>query len=120
MDPSTGRSMRGFNPQLKGWFYVQALIQDGQVKAYKFGITNRDPKERMKEHVNGSQYEHIIIAQTEFSIGSNAAALELEVKQKLDTWYLGREELPHGFTETINPCLIDELMAIHNNFQTTQ
>ncbi|EAP8925867.1 hypothetical protein HXQ92_003685 [Salmonella enterica] len=91
----------GYNVAKAGYLYVQRVT--GEVDAIKFGITNRKPEQRMRQHINRSKLNHELVFFMKFEDGQKALDVETRIKQiwKEKTGYVSRELMEDGFTETL-------------------
>lgn len=110
-------SVSGYDQNKPGKFYIQKLYKPdfGYFHAVKFGITNKNPRERMLKQKRSSCFTH------EFSLivesdGRKIFELEKLVKTKFSkfTSYLTQNEFPDGFTETLCCSHYDELLRYVN------
>ncbi|HBV8109810.1 TPA: hypothetical protein MD657_000827 [Escherichia coli] len=115
--------IHGYRPKDPAYFYVQVI--SGAVSAIKFGITNRDPIVRMKQHKRGSKLNHELVYHCRFDDGSKPLALEDMVKERFKglTGYVSKDMMKDGYTETLsieflNPFL-SEVKSLCSKFNTT-
>ncbi|EAX9218880.1 hypothetical protein K9D52_000782 [Salmonella enterica] len=102
--------MHGYRPSSPGHVYVQRIT--GQMDAIKFGITNRDPRVRMKQHKRGSKLNHELVFHWLFEDGTKAFDIEaiLKSKYKEQCQYVPKELMNDGYTETIPPTLMKDFL----------
>lgn len=94
----------GFNPAKPGHLYVIDF------KLFiKYGITN-DLQRRLKEHQKNGV--HRVISTQLFEDGSKARDLERKIKSMIGSRHATKEQCPDGYTETLCPSKLSELMAI--------
>ncbi|HHX9249869.1 TPA: hypothetical protein ACVQ7F_000116 [Salmonella enterica subsp. enterica serovar Muenchen] len=86
----------GFMTGKTGRFYVQTLDD----KFVKFGITNKDTKQRIAQQQRKSKFNHVLVYEAEFHDGKKALNLETWVKQNFVTGVVSRDDLGDGWTET--------------------
>ncbi|EFU4166674.1 hypothetical protein NVV11_000746 [Shigella sonnei] len=100
------------------YLYVQSI--SGEIEAIKFGITNKDPVYRMKQHKRSSVLEHSIVFSWKFNDGRKALDVENEIKKR---WrdsmaIVPREMMKDGYTETlpadILPTFLKEVKSMCN------
>ncbi|EFI2836373.1 GIY-YIG nuclease family protein [Escherichia coli] len=93
----------GFQLKKVGYFYIQKLIGRG-VDGYKFGITNRDVYDRLRDQSRRSKLDHELVFSHRFDIGKNAAKVERMIKDKIkhELCFVSKELMPDGYTETIS------------------
>lgn len=91
----------GYQSKKYGYVYVQKM--EGMVNAIKFGITNRDPFVRMKEHDKKSKMTHEMVFFWGSENGEHAQIIERTIKERFKdfTGAVPRELMKDGFTETL-------------------
>ncbi|EKR7156499.1 hypothetical protein P8715_000615 [Escherichia coli] len=91
----------GYNTNKAGYIYVQRL--SGCVDAIKFGITNRDPIDRMRQHIKKSKLSHELLFSWRFDNGQMALDVETQIKNawKDKVGFVDRSVMGDGFTETL-------------------
>lgn len=91
----------GYQSKKYGYVYVQKM--EGTVNAIKFGITNRDPFVRMKEHDKKSKMTHEMIFFWGSENGEHAQIIERTIKERFKdlVGVVPRELMMDGFTETL-------------------
>lgn len=104
----------GFDYTKPGYFYVQKLTNESG-EYYKFGITY-DIQKRMSQQKLGSKFEHELIHSIYFEDGKDAVLLESQIKNSFNCSVLDKDDLPDGYTETINSSDIEILMEMVNSF----
>lgn len=104
----------GFDYTKPGYFYVQKLTNDNE-EYYKFGITY-DVEKRMSQQKCGSKFSHELIYSEYFEDGKDAVLLESQIKNTFNCSVLKKDDLPDGYTETVNSSDIDVLMEMINSF----
>lgn len=93
----------GFNPSEPGYLYLQELWSQGELIALKFGITNREPEERMKEHMKESIFEHVLTEHYVYSeYGQDIWDVEQDIKLRFHTHFVSRSDMEDGWTETVS------------------
>jgi hypothetical protein len=106
-------SDNGFQPDREGYLYLQELWLDDVLTAYKFGITNREPSERLKEHDRGSVFNHVLTEHKIHSFnGQDVWDLERIIKNEVPTRFVSRTQMEDGWTETIHPRYLDNIISI--------
>ncbi len=97
----------GYKTNLEGCFYIKNV---GKVWG-KFGITNREPEKRSKEHK--TIYKEGIIFTFTFEDGTIPPLLESLAKKCMDVKVLSKREIRSGYTETFRiedlPYLMHEI-----------
>lgn len=108
----------GFNPGKLAHFYIQTLSSDGVIVGLKFGITNKPVKTRLQSQSLKSKFEHKVILDSVFAVGSDAFLFEKYVKQTYSCGYISKDDMPRGYTETISPdsysLLINDICSFIN------
>ncbi|MCK8073973.1 hypothetical protein [Vibrio sp. 1CM23M] len=108
----------GFLPDKEGYLYLQELWLDDELHAYKFGITNRDPEKRMKEHQRGSKLTHVLLTKGVYSkVGQVVLDLENQIKKSVKAKYVSSSIMEDGWTETIHPKYLSEVLDIIDKFR---
>ena len=99
-------NMGGFNVKLPAYIYLHKIVNKitNEIKCYKFGITNKDIKERLLGiQKPNSNYIVININSKHFEIGQNALDIENYIKHNFECGYhITRDDIRSGFTETLN------------------
>ncbi|EJY6467901.1 hypothetical protein OGT82_001184 [Salmonella enterica] len=100
----------GYNPSHAGYLYVQHVT--GEVNAIKFGITNREPTVRMKQHDFHSKLNHELVFAWKFDNGQMALDVENYIKRKWrdKTRHVPKELMKDGFTETLPEEMMKEFL----------
>ena len=112
---SSCNGTHGFRKQDPANFCIQQLVSDRQ-KFLKFGITNKDPSERLKQQARKSKFNHEVIYTLHSESGEDIALLEAEVKKRIPTKVVPKELLPDGYTETTNTTNLGTIFMIINEF----
>lgn len=99
----------GFDKSLPSFLYVQEITKDDLIIAYKFGITNKEPNERMKKQSYSTSLKQKLYFTHEDN-GDNIYLIEQNLKKIMKTSYLPKGEFPDGYTETISPNDLTMLM----------
>lgn len=110
----------GYDKRKPGTFYIQKLVDNcGCIVGYKFGITNKKAEERMKQQSSVSSIRHFIFHTLTTKDGNIPLKLEGIVRQKLSnkTHHVSQKVMPDGWTETIPPSEIRNLMYIVKSFE---
>ena len=102
----------GFDPSVPAFLYVQSLSIGGAVSSYKFGITNLSPKIRMITQAKSSCYDHELIHVFHDKYGYKIQALEADLKQSIECSFVKRCDMPDGYTETVSPQALEELLQL--------
>lgn len=101
----------GFNAQKPSLFYINELTSKGSVIAYKYGITQQNLAKRLGQIVRNTEIEIKPIFVVSLS-GEDAIELEKIFKVIFDKPHLTSKHIPSGYTETINPIRIIEILNI--------
>jgi hypothetical protein len=91
----------GFNPNKSAVIY---LLDFG--KFIKYGISNNISR-RLYEHTKSGSYK---VTMTMNCSGHQAIQWEKYIKEKFGGRYVSKKVLPDGYTETLSPELIDEIL----------
>jgi hypothetical protein len=105
----------GFNPKKAALFYVNGIYdQNGDLVAYKYGITHQILNKRLSQIIKNSNYqiENLFYFQAD---GYDVADFERLVKILIPSGFLKRGDLSSGFTETIHPVYIIQLAELLKN-----
>ena len=102
----------GYRSSKPGWVYLHAVGD----RYLKFGITNHDPRRRLKEIVRGSKYEHKLINKWYFKEGHQPLMLEAKVRDSIETGVVSSEEMASGFTETTERANLRKIRSIVKKF----
>lgn len=98
--PQCTKNLSGFARNKPGFLYIQKIhFQDMDI--LKYGITNRDPKIRMKEIQKETKTEHTILFVQGFEVGNEAAILEQKIKQYFKNSHAKNSFKFDGCTETL-------------------
>ncbi len=109
----------GYRQHRPGYIYIQKLT-GVDFGAIKFGITNRNPELRMKEHAKHSKLKHEMIFNWYFEDGRKAFDIEREIKNRWQckTKAVKKELMEDGYTETlpaeILPSFLKEVKTLCN------
>lgn len=102
-----------------GTLYIQKLTNDDSFVGVKFGITNRDTNERMKNQSSKSKFDHEIFYELTLQDGQKILELENKIKEAMKgkTSYISKEDMPDGYTETVAPSELSTIMYIVKSFE---
>lgn len=103
----------GYNTKKPGHLYILSLKNCDEIVGYKFGISN-SPSNRLKHLARQSNLNVKPIFIFNFTEGSEALDLENKIKKRFGN-FLSREVLQEGFTETISPKEIKDLLQYIQN-----
>lgn len=107
----------GFDPSREACFYIQQVNDGAEIIAYKYGITCRTPEARMNQQSRVNKFTHSLIYSLNNANGQKVLELENYIKRSnLPSCYLPKEMFPDGFTETIPPYSLDNLIAMVNEY----
>ena len=102
----------GFNPTKAATFYINSIKdKTGSTVAYKYGITSQVISRRLRQIEKDSD----LFVVNEFNIGllgEDAQLLEKYFKKNIPSNYLSKDILPNGFTETVSPYQIINIVKI--------
>ncbi len=109
----------GYNTKKSGTLYIQKLTNDDSFVGVKFGITNRDTNERMKNQSSKSKFDHEIFYELTLQDGQKILELENKIKEAMKgkTSYISKEDMPDGYTETVAPSELSTIMYIVKSFE---
>ena len=110
----------GFDPSVPAFLYVQSLSIGGAVSSYKFGITNLSPKIRMITQAKSSCYDHELIHVFHDKYGYKIQTLEAGLKQSIECSFVKRCDMPDGYTETVSPQALEELLQLIEKLKKKQ
>lgn len=106
----------GFNRTKKGLLYIVKWEHISGITFLKYGITNREVEERIKEQFReaseGFSYEILRIVEGE---GEYVSQLERSIKEKVGGRYASPYIFPDGWTETCSISKEDEIKSLINN-----
>jgi hypothetical protein len=102
-------STNGYNPSKPGIFYV---IDFGEF--IKYGITNNIDS-RLKSHKKNGVYSVVITHL--FEDGKTAVNLERHIKCSLGGKFVTKEQCPDGYTETLCPSKLNNILSIINEWK---
>lgn len=103
----------GFNPTKNTVFYVNSIWDNKQIVAYKFGLTNQNIKDRLRQY----KLSDFLFVHNELELkleGYLAWELERYIKTVIPCSYLDKKLMSNGFTETISPNNLVNLLNILN------
>jgi hypothetical protein len=93
----------GFNRSKSAWSYV--IESNGYIK---YGITNNLEQRMVAHRRNGNIILHFIKHHND---GNMAKELENDVKKHFGGRYATKEECPDGYTETLSPDVLSQLLT---------
>lgn len=102
----------GFMSGKAGRFYIQTLDD----KYVKFGITNKETRQRIAQQQRKSKFNHKLVYEAEFPDGSKALELENLVKKTFNTKVVPRDEMMDGWTETLRVEDLPILLKVTKTF----
>ena len=95
----------GFNKSKPAFFYLQRLIENGNVIALKIGITNNEPVKRMYIQSTKSEFEHQLIGYVYNDAGNLIYDFEAnmlrDLKNKGASPFVDKSRMKDGYTETV-------------------
>lgn len=81
---------------------------------FKYGITNVSVRDRLLQIQSKTNYKLDIFTELFFEDGEIPLLIENLTKKLIGKRFLTKEELPDGYTETLNPVLINKLINLIN------
>lgn len=99
-----------YKKRIPGSVYVLSVYYENNLIGYKFGISNNVDLRLKAYGVSPCDVE--LIHQYDFDDGYTPVIIENNIKNKLKTTYITKDTFGTGYTETISPCLYDELIDI--------
>ena len=103
-------AITGFKPNNPGFFYLNSVSKDGQTICFKYGITNKSVQERLIQIQSKTEFVLENIFNHYFEIGRDALNLETSFSREFGKKFLTKLQMPSGFTETIDPALLNEAL----------
>lgn len=103
---------RGFRSNKPAYLYLHRLIHISGLVFYKFGITNREPLDRVKQQASKFSGHCNLLFTRRFGVGLQALALESKIKKIAKGGCVSKSILPDGFTETFIEEDLGEIMNI--------
>lgn len=95
-------SKTGYDPSRSGYFYIFKYKISNLPIIYKYGITNRDPLTRSKEHISGLKPSSIEISELVYSREYNDGFIPMFMERDIKSKYNGVcDWLTSGNTETV-------------------
>ena len=112
-------SKRGYQPVKQGTLYIQKMTNNNSFVGVKFGITNKETHERMRNQSRVSKFDHEIFYELTLQDGQKILDLENRIKEAMKgkTSYISKEDMPDGFTETVAPSELSTIMYIVKTFE---
>lgn len=108
---------QGFHSNLPATFYVNSIKDlNGNLVAYKYGVTNKTADIRRKQIISKSDYSSETIFSFTNEDGSVILDFERLVKLIIPSKYMSKDSLKSGYTETIHPFHIITLANLINTF----
>ncbi|ASU00506.1 hypothetical protein [Aeromonas phage AS-zj] len=99
----------GYDKSKSGWFYIFEYTKDNDT-VYKYGITNRDPDIRSKEHIKGI---HNVVSNCVLVKQFEDGNLPLIIESKIKAKYNGVcDWLFSGNTETVTKDNLNDILSI--------
>ncbi|QAX97931.1 hypothetical protein ASswx1_288 [Aeromonas phage Asswx_1] len=99
----------GYDKSKSGWFYIFEYTKDNDT-VYKYGITNRDPDIRSKEHIKGI---HNVVSNCVLVKQFEDGNLPLIIESKIKAKYNGVcDWLSSGNTETVTKDNLNDILSI--------
>lgn len=107
------KSPGGYNTNNPGILYIHQVTCNNEIIAYKFGITNNNNNSRLRSQNRKSRSDISVVGYKKYK-GSGTAILALEqrIKSTMQTKFLLKEHLQDGYTETIPPDKVSELIQL--------
>lgn len=112
-------SKSGYNSTKQGTMYIQKLMCNNSFVGVKFGITNKETHERMRNQSRVSKFDHEIFYELTLQDGQKILELENKIKEAMKgkTSYISKEDMPDGYTETVAPSELSTIMYIVKSFE---
>lgn len=105
-----GCSEGSYKKRIPGSIYVLSVHFDNELLGYKFGISNNVDL-RLKAY-GVSPCDVKLIKQYDYNDGEIPVIIENNIKRELRTSHIGKNIFGTGYTETIQPCLYEELIKL--------
>lgn len=102
----------GYKENIPAYFYLQKLYKDDYFVGIKFGITNRTPNLRRISMKCSSNLRHEIIYTKYYEDGKIPRMVEHALKKAFKTRHIIKEDMQDGYTETIAPEHLEEVISI--------
>ena len=102
-------SNHGFKRNKPAYIYVQTLYKEDVAVAIKFGITNNRLIKRIQNQSSKSTFRHELTFYKKYDNGDDALSMECAIKKKYKGFYVSKEDMPDGYTETLS---ISELQNV--------
>lgn len=96
----------GFKKYNSGYFYVLSFPD---LSCIKYGITN-NLNNRIRKHSKSNNC--FLLFSLYFESGKSALDLENKIKKYVGGKYIVKEDMPDGFTETLHPTAINEILKL--------
>ncbi len=111
------KSVHGFNPNKPAHFYI-VRWHDDKVSYLKFGITNQETIQRIKQQSRKAKLDYTILHEFYHEDGSVAYDCEKYLMSVMETGVCTKELLPDGYTETTHDTQqnIDLILSQVNKF----
>lgn len=106
----------GYNVHKPAYFYLCALISEGNVVAYKVGVTNNHFSLRIKKEERASIYVFHTVLTVRFRSGKKAKELESLIKSELKMFAVNSSDMPDGFTETFSTDQLSLCLGLIDSF----
>lgn len=112
-------SKHGYQVLKPGTLYIQKLTNEDSFVCVKFGITNKETHERMRNQSRVSKFDHEIFYELTLQDGQKILDLENKIKEAMKgkTSYISKEDMPDGYTETVAPSELSTIMYIVKTFE---
>lgn len=105
----------GCGKALQTYAYISTIQKVGSPIALKFGVT-RNPEKRAKSVREKIAFVYEVLEYWIFPNSDLCKAAEREVKARLKTCVISKEEMPDGYTETTHLKNIDFIRDIYEEF----
>ena len=96
--------------------YINFIIDNETIVAIKFGRTSKSGRLRSGAISRNSAYTVQNYADWIFENYEKCLAAERKVKESLPSGYVLKRDLPQGFSETLNPLYIEEVIKIYESY----
>lgn len=101
--------------QVQKQAYIHNILDGDNLIALKFGITNNH-KKRIEDQNRDSIYSVELYGLWEFPDIQSCKDVEKEIKRKIETSYLSKEQVKDGYTETCHPSNLQIIIDTYESF----
>lgn len=104
----------GFNPLRISHLYLLKISRDDEIIAYKYGITNNFKRRLENLRIYNKDLQISLVGMWGYSDGLICRKHENNLSVRFSK-YLSKQDMPDGYTETINPSEVYDLFMFQNN-----